>query len=113
MNEADMEQGPGQSAATNVFGRPDAYLQEQLRVEIEARRMAEARPIREPVEMLQRRLEARVGGTIFYAMTPNSFHLDIPVEALANLSEDSHTRMLAMISEWIARHKPVKVETSK
>ena len=68
------------------------------------RRMA-----REPVEMLQRRIEAHVGGTIFYTMTPDRFQLDIPVEALANLSEDSHPRMLAMISEWIARHKPITI----
>lgn len=44
--------------------------------------------------------------TINYTLTPQRFVLEIPVEALANLSEDSHTRMLAMLNAWINQHKP-------
>jgi hypothetical protein len=50
---------------------------------------------------------------IRYTMTPERFALDIPVGALANLTQDSHTRMLAMLNEWILRHKPVTVTTLK
>jgi len=44
--------------------------------------------------------------TINYTMTPERFVLEIPVEALPALTNDAHTRMLAMLSDWIARHKP-------
>jgi len=44
--------------------------------------------------------------TINYTMTPQRFMLEIPVEALPALTNDAHTRMLAMLSDWIARHKP-------
>jgi len=67
----------------------------------------------EPIKMLQRIVEARDHGTIFYAMTPQRFILEIPVEALANLSQDSHTRMLDMLNAWILRHKPLTVTTPK
>ena len=46
--------------------------------------------------------------TINYTITPQRFVLEIPVEALANLSEDAHTRMLAMLNDWINQHKPRK-----
>jgi hypothetical protein len=44
--------------------------------------------------------------TIRYTMTPERFMLEIPVAALATLNQDAHTRMLAMLNEWILRHKP-------
>lgn len=47
--------------------------------------------------------------TISYTMTNQIFRLEIPVEALANLSTDDHTRMLDMLNAWIQRHKPLKV----
>jgi hypothetical protein len=50
---------------------------------------------------------------IRYTMTPERFALEIPVAALANLSQDAHTRMLAMLNEWILRHKPTTVTTPK
>lgn len=43
--------------------------------------------------------------TINYTITPQKFVLEIPVEALVNLSEDSHTRILAMLNAWIAQYK--------
>jgi hypothetical protein len=48
--------------------------------------------------------------TIDYTITPRRFILDIPVEALAGLSPDAHTRMLAMLNAWITEHKPVVVK---
>ena len=48
--------------------------------------------------------------TINYHITPSHFRLDIPVEALAGLSPDAHTRMLAMLNNWITEHKPVVVK---
>lgn len=64
---------------------------------------------------LVQRLRDRImpARTIEYTMTPQRFVMEIPVEALANLSHDDHTRMLAMLSDWIARHKPPKVERVK
>ena len=44
--------------------------------------------------------------TIEYQITPRRFILDIPVEALANLNADAHTRLLAMLNAWITEHKP-------
>ena len=52
------------------------------------------------------RCKALPDTTIHYIMTPDQFMLRIPVGALAGLSQDSHTRMLAMLNEWILRHKP-------
>jgi hypothetical protein len=46
--------------------------------------------------------------TIEYQITPRRFILDIPVEALANLNADAHTRLLAMLNAWITEHKPMK-----
>lgn len=50
--------------------------------------------------------------TIHYQITPHRFVLDIPVEALANLGHDSHTRLIAMLNDWIIRHKPLTVKGS-
>lgn len=47
---------------------------------------------------------------INYEITPRRFQLDIPVEALANLTSDGHTRMLAMLNAWITEHTPPKVK---
>lgn len=50
--------------------------------------------------------------TIDYRITPQYFRLNIPVEALANLTPDAHTRILAMLNAWITEHKPVVVKGS-
>ena len=47
---------------------------------------------------------------IDYTITPHRFVLDIPVEALANLTPDAHTRMLAMLNNWITEHKPLPLD---
>lgn len=44
--------------------------------------------------------------TIHYNITPKRFLLDIPVEALANMTPDAHTRILAMLNAWINENKP-------
>lgn len=44
--------------------------------------------------------------TIDYTITPKRFILDIPVEALASLTPDAHTRMLAMLNNWVTENKP-------
>jgi len=51
--------------------------------------------------------------TINYTITPRRFILDIPVEALANLSGDAHTRMLAMLNAWIVENKPPRTRDEK
>lgn len=63
------------------------------------------------ISRLQQQIEARKDNTIFYTMTPFMFKLEIPVEALANLSPDAHTRMLRLLGDWIERHKPIVVPT--
>jgi len=47
--------------------------------------------------------------TIDYTITPKRFILDIPVEALANLNADAHTRLLAILNAWITEHTPKPV----
>lgn len=54
--------------------------------------------------------ERLIDRCINYTITPQRFVLDIPVEALAGLSPDAHTRMLAMLNAWITEHKPVVVK---
>jgi hypothetical protein len=49
--------------------------------------------------------------TITYTITPDRFSLDIPVEALANLTNDGQTRLLDMLNAWILRHKPPVVKS--
>lgn len=89
-NRADMQ--PSESAAS-VFCDADAELAREIQKKVNAQ-------IREERT------------TIFYTMTPDSFRLDIPVGALANLSPDAHTRLLAMVTDWINRHKPLPVLVS-
>lgn len=86
-----------------VFGPADYAMHRSLMKKIEDQRAME--------QMARETVKAVPVSTINYTITPHRFVLDVPVAALANLSEDSHTRMLAMISEWIARHKPPKVTT--
>jgi hypothetical protein len=47
---------------------------------------------------------------IEYHVSHREFMLKIPVEALAGMSQDAHTRMLGMLNDWISRHKPVVVK---
>ena len=51
--------------------------------------------------------------TIDYTITPKRFTLDIPVEALDALTPDAHTRMLAMLNNWITENKPPVVVAEK
>ena len=73
-----------------MFGAPDPSLTQEMNAKINAK-------VREEQT------------TIFYTMTPDRFRLDIPVGALANLSPDAHTRILAMVTDWINRHKPITI----
>lgn len=50
---------------------------------------------------------------IDYTITPHQFRLEIPVEALENLTPDAHTRMLALLNDWISRHKPIVVPAAQ
>ncbi len=61
-------------------------------------------------EISLQRLYGLPAHAIAYCISPSRFTLDIPVEALAGLSPDAHTRMLAMLNAWITEHKPVVVK---
>lgn len=66
-----------------------------------------------PVKFDMERAAQERYATIDYMISPKCFVLRVPVEALANLTEDAHTRMLRMLGDWISDNRPPRTRDEK